>query len=74
MATKFKTKQQKVKHLNELFTDMFSEEQAVDNFIYLTSKNRSQRTTEQHIRKCHRDRTLGNLLMRLDPVAFQCAD
>jgi hypothetical protein len=65
-----KTKQWKEKHLNELFTDSFSEEQAVDHFIYLTSKQRGERTTEAYIRKCHRNRELGTLLRRLDPIAF----
>jgi hypothetical protein len=65
---------QKEKHLNELYTDCFSENQAIDNFIYLTSKNRSQRTTEAHIKKCYQNRELGSLLRRLDPTAFNCAD
>jgi hypothetical protein len=66
----FKTNKQKEVHLNEMYTDIFSEEQAVDHFIYLTNKSRSQTTTENHIRKCHGNRTLGSLLKRLDPQAF----
>lgn len=68
------TKKEKEQALNEFFTDCFSEEQAVDHFIYLTSKHRSPRTTEAYIRKCHTDHTLGSLLRRLDPSAFECTD
>lgn len=72
---KFNTAKAKENHLNALYTDCFSEEQAVDNFIYLTSKGRTGgRTTENNIRTCHRNRTLGSLLRRLDPIAFNCAE
>ncbi len=67
----FKNDKAKEKHLNELYFDSFSEEQAVDNFIYLTTKGRSGgNTTEAHLRKCYNNRELGSLLRRLDPTAF----
>lgn len=70
----FKNDKEKVKHLNELYTDMFTEEQAVENFIYLTVKGRAGgRTTVNHIRNCHRNRSLGNLLKKYDPIAFRTA-
>lgn len=71
-----KTLKAKEQHLNELYSSCYSEEEAVEHFIYLTSKNRgaSGRTTESHIRHCHRNYMLGSLLRRLDPIAFNCAD
>ena len=70
----FKTLSQKEKHLNKLYKDVYSEEQAVDNFIYLTSKQRNKRTTEANIRNCAVNGTLGTLLRKFDPIAFNCAD
>jgi len=67
-----KTLKEKEKHLNELFFDYYSEQEAVENFVYLTSKNRQKRTTENHIRNCFERRELGSLLRRLDPIAFNC--
>ena len=69
----FKTIKQKEQHLNDLYFDCFSEEQAVDTFIYLTSKQRDKRTTERNIRNAYNRRELGSLLRRLDPTAFYCA-
>jgi len=67
------TAKQKEQHLNDMFADIYSESEAVDNFIYLTSKNRAKRTTERNIINCHVNHTLGSLLKRLDPIAFNCA-
>jgi hypothetical protein len=66
------TKKSKERKLNESFTDMYSEEEAVDNFIYLTNKDRGKgnTTTEKHIRVCFNNHELGSLLRRLDPIAF----
>lgn len=69
----FKTQKAKEKHLNELLFDNYSEEEAVEQFIYLTSKRRTNRTTERHLRNCYYNRELGSLLRRLDPIAFNCA-
>jgi hypothetical protein len=60
------------KHLNDLLKDAYSEEQAVDSFIYLTNKARGKATTESNIRKHHNNGELASLLKRLDPVAYQC--
>ena len=70
---KFANLKQKEAHLNALYFDCFSEEQAVDNFIYLTNKERGKKTTESNIRKAYRRRELGSLLRRLDPIAFNCS-
>jgi len=67
---KFKNNKQKEIHLNRMYADIFSEEEAVDNFIYLTNKSRNKRTTEKHIRNCFNNHELGTLLRRLDPQAF----
>jgi len=63
-------KKQKEEELNRTFSDCQSEDDAVDNFIYLTNKDRGEATTEGGIRKCYRENTLGTLLRRLDPIAF----
>ena len=57
--------------LNSMYSDSFSENQIVDMFMYLTNPVRGKTTTESYIRKCYRNRTLGTLLKRLDPIAFQ---
>lgn len=64
----------KEKHLNELYFSCFSEEQAVEQFVYLTNKSRKQRTTEAHIRKSYQNRELGSLLKRLDPIAYESSN
>jgi len=71
---KFNTAAQREKHLNALYFDAFSEEQAIDNFIYLTNKSRGKYTTERNLRNAYHRRELGTLLRRLDPIAFNCAD
>ena len=71
---KFTSAKQKEQHLNALYTDIYTEQDAVDNFIYLTNKKRGRATTERNIRNAHQRRELGSLLRRLDPIAFNCAD
>lgn len=63
----------KVQRLNELYADCFTEEQAFEELIYLTSKNRSHRTTKSHLKKVIANREVGYLLRRLDPVSFMLA-
>lgn len=58
------------RHLNDLYTDMFTEDVAISEFSYLTSKQRVNRTTIAHIRKCYFCRELGSLVRRLDPKRF----
>lgn len=64
----------KEKRLNELFSDYYDEDEVVEELIYLTSKERATRTTENHIRKCYRNGTLGTLLKRLDPIAYNAEE
>ena len=72
---KFTTQKAKEKHLNALYADIYSEQEAMDNFIYLTNKNRSGgHTTEKNIRTCFYNHTLGSLLRKYDPIAFNCSD
>jgi 5,10-methenyltetrahydromethanopterin hydrogenase len=63
----------KEQNLNLLLTECYSEEEAVDQFIYLTNKARGKHTTEQSIRNALRNASLGSLLKRLDPIAFNCS-
>lgn len=58
------------RRLNALYADCFSVEQAVDHFIYLTSKQRTKRTTEANIRQQAINHQLGTLLRKFDPIAF----
>jgi len=61
----------KERRLNEIYFDSYSEEQAVEAFIYLTNKDRiGKHTTVNNIRNAYRRRELGTLLRRLDPIAF----
>jgi len=69
MKTK-RTAAEHERHLNALYADCFSEEQAVEQFIYLTSKQRNKRTTEANIRQQHTNHQLGTLLRKFDPIAF----
>lgn len=71
---KNETLAQKERRLNELYSDTYSEEQAVDALIYLTSKARGKRTTEANIRQQFRNKQLGTLLRRYDPISFNCSD
>lgn len=60
--------------LNNSYSELFSEDQAIDIFIYLTNKNRGKHTSESNLRKCYRNNTLGTLLKRQDPIAYNCAE
>ena len=65
------TAKQKESRVNELLTDCYSESQALDNFIYLTNKNRNGgTTTEKNILTQYRNRNLAQLIKRLDPTAY----
>lgn len=67
----FKSNKAKEKHLNALYFDVWTEDEAVDNLIYLTNKTRSGgHTTVNGIRSAYRRRELGTLLRKLDPILF----
>jgi hypothetical protein len=65
-----KNKKQYEAHLNELYNDCFTQQEAQFNFEYLTSKWRHPRTTKKHILNMYERRELGTLLRKLDPIAF----
>lgn len=69
------SKKNKEEQLNNSLTNCYSEEDAVENFIYLTSKRRGKnnRTTVRNIERCYRENRLGSLLRRLDPMSFNCS-
>lgn len=57
-------------HLNELYKDTYSRDQAFDNFEYLTNKKRMNFIMPWNLWN-HIDRgTLGTLLRKYDPIAF----
>ena len=70
---KKRTAAQHEAHLNALYADAYSESQAVNAFIYMTSKQRKvgNRTTVNNIRNCHANGKLGTLLRRYDSIAFE---
>lgn len=59
--------------LNNIYSDCYTENDVVNELVYLTAKSRGKHTTENNIRKAYRERKIGTLLKRLDPIAFQCA-
>lgn len=66
-----KKKKSKEQKMNEIYSSCYSEDEAVETLIYLTSKNRSGgHTTEANIRKQYRKGRLGTLLKKYDPIAF----
>jgi len=64
------TPKKKEQKLNRIYSEMYSEDDAVESLIYLTNKSRGKHTTEANIRKQYRNGKLGTLLRRLDPIAF----
>lgn len=60
-------------HLNELYADAYSQQQALDNFIYLANNSRHKSTTSERINEAYANRTLGSLLRAYDPIAFNVA-
>lgn len=57
-------------HLNELYADAYSQEQAHDQFRYLANRTRGNYTTSTNIINAYANHTLGSLLRRYDPIAF----
>ena len=64
----------KEKHLNQLYADIFSEEQAVEQFEYMINKSRGKHTTISAIRVAHTNHELGSLLKKYDPIAFNSSE
>lgn len=64
------TKKHYEEYLNQLYSDIYSESAAEDNFIYLTNKNRGKVTNVKAITDAHANHMLGSLLRKFDPIAF----
>jgi len=66
------TKKEKEQELNYMYSETYNEDEAIEQFIYLTNRNRGKgnTTTIAHIRKCYQNEKLGTLLRRLDPISF----
>lgn len=57
--------------LNELYADTIQDYYAAfEKFEYLTNKNRGKHTTKSNIISHYNNGTLGTLLRRYDPIAF----
>jgi hypothetical protein len=67
---KLSSKAEKIRYVNDLYNDIYTEEQAVDELEYLTAKRRWKRTTKAHIRNAYQRHEIGHLLYRLDPELF----
>jgi len=62
------------RRLNDHYSDNLSFDEAKDDLVYLTNKNRhGGHTTIYRLTIAYHNRKLGSLLRRLDPIAFNCA-
>jgi hypothetical protein len=61
-----KTKAAFEKHLNELYADIYSFSQAHDQFSHF----KNGKITEREIYQAYNNHSLGTLLRKCDPVAF----
>lgn len=52
-------------YLNELYNEIYNEDEAIKHYSYVTKKR-----SENLIRKAHRESKLGSLIRRHDPVRF----
>jgi len=69
-----KTSKQKETNINAMLKEAHSDEELFNKFIYLTSKRRSARVSENELRKTIKKGKLGDLLKRLDPIAWGLID
>lgn len=67
---KKKTKKAYEFYLNNLYSDIYSVEQAIDAFVYLTNRSRGKTATLKRIELAHANRELGTVLRSLDLTAF----
>ncbi len=54
----------------DLIHELMSEEEFVDNYIYLTTKSRGAHCSELTLRRAYRERTAAKLIKRLDPILY----
>ena len=59
-------------YLNEFYATRYSKKKIVDHLAYFTDKNRGEHTNEKTIRHHHDNHTIGTLIRKYDPVAFEC--
>ena len=69
MAKKY-TRIKHEKHLNELYKDMYSRDQAYDEFQYLCNKERMHFIMPWNLWNYIDRGTMGTLLRKYDPIAF----
>ena len=60
---------QAVRYFNE-FPDIYTEEQFMDNFIYLTTPNRGEYISKNRLRSSYFNRDFGTIVKRYDPTLF----
>lgn len=60
----------KERRLNDELSDIYTVDEAIDKFLYLTSPKRGEHISERELREHYENRELGTLLKRLDPIAY----
>ena len=60
----------KTEQLNELYSSSYTEDEAIDQLIYLTNKSRGNHISEKKLRIAYREERLGEILKKYDPVAY----
>lgn len=58
------------RRIQDLYTENYSQEQFVDQFIYLTNKSRGEYCTERLLIKKYQYGGIGELIKRLDPIRY----
>jgi len=64
------TKKDKLRRVNEMFSDCLSASQWEDQYIYLTNPSRGAHCSINALRAAHTNHECGLLLRRLDPIAY----
>lgn len=64
----------KERRLNDQLSDIYTADEAIEKFLYLTNPKRGEYITERELREHYENRELGTLLKRLDPIAYNMAE
>lgn len=60
----------KLRRVNEMFSDSLSASQWEDQYIYLTNPSRGAHCSINALRAAHTNHECGLLLRKLDPIAY----
>jgi len=56
--------------VNEYYKSVYTEKQVVEQLIYFTSVQRKDKCSIDSIRRAYQNDTLGKLIKKMDPIAF----